>query len=51
MKRLVFEAEHEAFRETVRQYIERELVPQRRKVGRASGSSTARRSWRRASTG
>ncbi|WP_459959929.1 acyl-CoA dehydrogenase family protein, partial [Mycobacterium avium] len=27
MKRLVLEPEHEAFRETVRQFIERELVP------------------------
>ena len=27
MKRLVFEPEHEALRETARQYIERELVP------------------------
>ena len=27
MKRLVLEAEHEAFRETVRQFIEQELVP------------------------
>nr|MDT0525636.1 acyl-CoA dehydrogenase family protein [Streptomyces sp. DSM 41633] len=27
MKRLVLEAEHEAFRDTVRQFIERELVP------------------------
>lgn len=27
MKRRVFEAEHEAFRETARQFIERELVP------------------------
>ena len=27
MKRLVLEPEHEAFRETVKQFIERELVP------------------------
>src|SRR6202048_3491732 len=27
MKRLVLEPEHEAFRETVRQFIDRELVP------------------------
>src|SRR6195952_5783970 len=27
MKRLVMEADHEAFRETVKQFIERELVP------------------------
>ena len=27
MKRTVFEAEHEALRESTRQYIERELVP------------------------
>ena len=27
MKRLVMEAEHDAFRETVRQYIDRELKP------------------------
>src|SRR3978361_1956074 len=27
MKRLVLESEHDAFRETVRQFIDRELVP------------------------
>jgi len=27
MKRQVFEAEHEAFRDTARQFIERELMP------------------------
>ena len=27
MKRTIYHAEHEAFRETVRDYIERELVP------------------------
>jgi acyl-CoA dehydrogenase len=27
MKRTIYEAEHEAFRQTVKDYIERELVP------------------------
>lgn len=31
MKRTIFDAEHEAFRETVREYIERELVPHQEK--------------------
>ncbi len=31
MKRTIYDAEHEAFRETVREYIERELVPHQEK--------------------
>ncbi|MGB5148900.1 MAG: acyl-CoA dehydrogenase family protein [Mycobacterium sp.] len=33
MKRLIYEAEHEAFRQTVKDYIERELVPNAEKWG------------------